>query len=393
MEKEPNIPNSIIKGEYEEFDPFLELKKIRRGAPEERKKRLAEYKEQLVKQKKGIAELQIDLEEQIRENPDLHPADLMKSVYQKASEYKLSARQLSVFNNILNKYHEQHQAVESNRSFYKDDKELFNACFGHYPQGKIEIIKGPITLYFRCHNIKDYAIIRSKKFKPADKLARRDIVIAKKSGGTTVINARIPELNGCITAENAEGRSFDEWSEKIIKHEEQHAIKRLFKEEKFRENRHDLFIEDLSKKENQKTLEDYFRFRKKQFEEKAKDEILAYLKEGVRDTNAILNTLFRLEEHEGLYDYYRKWHEKGGKEEKNKILTKLTKKRAIIDKIIINKTMNKILVQEYRKDLSRAMIAVRKLQDRGFSNEKIVKLLITEPLGNWPKLARRLEGK
>lgn len=398
---------------YKEFDPYLDLKKIRHFTPEEKKKlsikegneikkqRFTEFKEQLAKQKEGIAELQIKLEKQIRENPDVSVTDLLKTVGQKAPEHRLSTRQIGIFLNVFCDYREKHRAVELYREQYKDDKQLFEACFGHSPKGKIEIIKGPMTLYFRCHNEEDYALIYSQKFGLDEKIEEHDIQKANMSGGFHISSANIPKLKGIITAENSKGHLFDERAREVFIHEEQHAIKELFEEGKFRGNYFSLFaIEDFSKEESQKALEDYLRDRKDTFGERAKDEILAYLKGERMSPNEILNTLLRKKEKGGLYDYYKEWYEKYGEEEKNKIIERLKERKTLtrIKKILgqgpdkfIDKTMNKILVREYHQDISRAMIVIRRLQGRGFSNEKIIKLLITEPLGDWLKVVRRLK--
>ena len=64
--------------DYEPFDPEAELKNLRKGDKEMRAGRLEEYKKELIRQKEGIAEIQENLEKQLRENPDLPQEELMK---------------------------------------------------------------------------------------------------------------------------------------------------------------------------------------------------------------------------------------------------------------------------------------------------------------------------
>ena len=91
-----------------------------------------------------------------------------------------------------------------------------------------------MTLYFRCKDIKDYARITSGKFSPEMNPTSHDIKYAKRTGGIAISGSLIPKLDGAIIAENSGflGYHFKPLieSENTRKHEEQHAIKRLFEE-------------------------------------------------------------------------------------------------------------------------------------------------------------------
>ena len=113
--------------DYEPFDPEAELKNLRKGDKEMRAGRLEEYKKELIRQKEGIAEIQENLEKQLRENPDLPQEELMKTVRAKAPEYRLSENQLNLFKETLNRYVTRHQAVREAKKQYPQDKELFRA--------------------------------------------------------------------------------------------------------------------------------------------------------------------------------------------------------------------------------------------------------------------------
>jgi len=173
----------------------------------QRLNRLEKYKEELIKQKEGIAEIQTDLENQIRENPDLSQEELMKTVLAKAPKYKLSENQLALFQETLNKYVERHRAVRETRKKYPHDKELFRACFGKKPEGFVEVIEQPANLHFRCDNLADYAWIYKLKFlepKQKQNITMSDIKSANKTAGFLLAkDSLLPSLNYAISVEIA----------------------------------------------------------------------------------------------------------------------------------------------------------------------------------------------
>jgi len=76
----PEKPKKEFELDYKPFNPEVELKNIKQGDKETRNARLEKYKEELIKQKEGIAEIQTDLENQIRENPDLSQEELSPKI-------------------------------------------------------------------------------------------------------------------------------------------------------------------------------------------------------------------------------------------------------------------------------------------------------------------------
>jgi len=384
---------------YEPFDPEAELKNLRYGDKETRAERLKKYKEELIKQKEGIAEIQEDLEKQIRENPDLNQEELMKTVLAKAPEYRLSENQLDLFKKTLNKYVIRHQAVREARKKYPYNQELFKACFGKEPEGGIEIIELPASLHWRCHGLRDYAWIKQQKFSlPPDqqKLTRTDLKLADSSGGCLVLSCLMPSLSNAITVENAEKKPIESpRAQAVLQHEEQHSIYRLFKEQLIRGSVNQLFknpltqkllIEELSRNQKPDFLLACLRSEREHIFNKVKDEILAYYK-GIRPLEYIKEMLLRPSMEGGSYDYF--YHAKDYLE--NALKERLTPEIFKKNKKNIEKILCQVFIEEYADEIIKAINSINKLEKLGKSQKEIIYLLITEPLSRWDKLVQRMK--
>ncbi len=377
---------------YEPFDPEVELKliKAQKGNRETRVKKLKRYKEELINQKEGIAEIQTDLEKQIRVNPDISQKALMNFVLSQAPNYRLSENQLNLFKKTLDNYTKRHQIIERVQEKYPDDRELFRACFGKYPEGKIELIKSPITIYFRCYNIQDYAWIYEEKFLAPENekgLKKAEIKSAKKTDGKVIHNCLIVSLNGLITAENATGalkKVLPKTKKVAFEHEEQHVIKNLFEEQLIMTPAVKEFINSPSLEK----LISYLRFlRKNCIEGNTKNEILAYYKQGGYTLKDIEGTLLKPEKRGGLYDYYNSFKKDIEKIVEEKLTPEIYKK----NKERIEENLKQVFVDEYEQETTRALNAIKDLKKMGQSKNEIVHLLITEPLGRWDKLVKRIK--
>lgn len=407
----PEQPKKEFEMSYEPFDPKAELKNLRTYDKETRAEKLENYKTELIKQKEGIVEIQVDLERQIRENPDLTQKELMKIAVARAPEFRISENQLKLFEKTLDTYVAKHQAIREARKKYPDDKELFKACFGKEPEGPVEIIEGPMTLYFRCHNLKDYAWIYSRKFLDAakkQKVTKSDIQRANMSGGALILECLIPSLNSAITVEKSEKGELinSPDAERVFKHEEQHAIYRLFNEldlheylyiidkifaELFaKEQSQDKIREEFKNKQCPKLLIDYLKSIRSGFENSAKDEILAYFKahkEGIDNLETTKTELLTPMEEGGLYDYYGKNKKGLNQNLKEKLTPKIFRK----NKNVVRKTIEQVLVKEYRQDIIEAIEAIKKLRILEKSRQKVTYLLNKKPLNQWSKLVKRVK--
>ena len=208
---------------YTPFDPKIELKNIRRlplkglEDPELsnvekrtiRAEQLVRFKENLIHQKEGIARTVADMRNTVESTPDATTEILLSRVQALAPEYKFTRDQISLFKYAIEQYQEKHTAVEKYRAMYPNDANLFEACFGKKPKSKIEIVKGSMTLFFRCFDRNDYAFVSSfyKHRGDKTKIVPEDVARANNSVAVAIGSVKIEELAGVVTAENVGNNS------------------------------------------------------------------------------------------------------------------------------------------------------------------------------------------
>ena len=156
---------------YVPFDAGEELKNIKNLPPERedspeimkravRRDQVSDFKDNLMRQKEGIGKTIGDLRAMVESVPDASQEALMRKVFEVAPGYRFTQQQEGIFKNGVEQYCQKHLAVEKYREMYPDDNDLFEACFGRKPKGKLEVVKGPMTLCFRCFSENDYAFVR-----------------------------------------------------------------------------------------------------------------------------------------------------------------------------------------------------------------------------------------
>lgn len=379
--EELEVPLEILPEEPEikTFDP-AELLRIKKLPREEKREALREYKEKLIAQREGLAQMQKELTDDIRENPDITKNEFEERLEMYSEELKLAPWQQNVARYTFNSYAKKHAVVEKARKEYPDDAELFKAVFGSSPKGRTEVMKGPMTLYFRCYDPDDYALIHSQAFIARQKPSRADEAAAQTTVGCSIISSLMPELEGAVIAENTSINLTERQREGLYRHEEQHAIKRLFVEVAYTTITLDAINKAENKEDARRLLEDYFRELRKTAEARIKDEILAYMKTGADPVETFF-TLTLFQKAGGHYDYLAPLREIGVPALRVNNLNLYE----------INETARKVLVKEYYKLVNNGIGVFQKLVTQlGYSPEKAVALLIREPLGKWPAAVRRI---
>ncbi|PIW97469.1 hypothetical protein COZ81_02360 [Candidatus Jorgensenbacteria bacterium CG_4_8_14_3_um_filter_38_10] len=391
--EEKNFPFPPI-GEGEIFAPKIELQKIHQAPKEEQPERLREFKEKLTYQKKGLALIQEKIIQKIKENPDAPLGQLYEWVRDLGPKYGLTNEQKEISRKLLQTYVDKHAKVRSIREQYSDDKELFKALFGQEPKGDIKVVESPVTLYFRCQDPLDYTYLHSHSFQKSKDVTNEELKAAERSAGVTLGSCLVPGLERAITAENSFFVLSDYDSEQVFKHEEQHTIKQLFKD-KLRES--ELLCQERelwakfyqaiqNNDERLATLKSYLRVRRQIIsDEKAKDEILAYLKEKRMTMTKIAEYLTIPKEKGGYYDYlisdkqrFISWFAENYSDEFKKF------------KSTIEKAVEEVYGEEYQNLIRKSVMALQSLRETGYSKEAIIALLIQEPLSGWEKVVKRL---
>lgn len=202
-EKLPEQNEDIIDDDYKPFDAQKELQQIKKLDKSTRREKLEEFKENLIMQKLGMAEMIGNLRKQVEQNPDVDLNDLFIEIAKGTRKNNLNFEQLTAFNKAAFEYSKKHEAVEKYRAMYPDDADFFQACFGKKPKGKIDIIKGPMTLFFRCYDPNDYAFVYTfYKHQGNGDATKDDFEKAQSSAGIALFQVKIPELAGVVNAEN-----------------------------------------------------------------------------------------------------------------------------------------------------------------------------------------------
>lgn len=362
------------------FDPKEEMKKIKKLPREEKREALAEYKEKLARQKEGLAGLQDRLISVIRKNPDISHQDFTEIIEKEGKELKLTEGQKFIARTFFSSYELKHGEIKKIRADYPDDVQLFKKLFGKEPKGKIEVIEGPIMLYFRCFNPEDYAPIDSGAFIENRELTKEEWEVANKSGAITVIKSLVPGLESSLVAENTQEIP-PESRKKIFIHEEQHVIKHFFREALIRAEIEEELPPFETNDEARLFSERLFRYWREGAEHLVKDEILAYMKSG-ENSDFTFEKLTKTAEQKGLYDFLQEIREKD--------VPKFINKNSEY-KEIFAKAAKTVLEDEYKALIKRGIIFYKFLVTRmGYFPDRAISLLMTEPLIKWPKVVRRL---
>jgi hypothetical protein len=415
------LPENEISPEVAGFDPENELGKILKAPTGERADLLKSFKEKLAYQKRGLAEVQSTMVEDIRANPDMTSEEFERVFDERTEKLHITKDQRKSGIELFRKFQSKHLAVENARAEFPDDAKLFEKMFGTTPKGAIEVIKGPMTLYVRCHNKEDYALVYSGACQKTDmQVTAEDASAASATGAVAGIAVLIPELRGVVTAENAKGSPFDEKTRVLYDHEEQHAINAIAqrgvsKEIDYGANALRLLtvtdaLSEVSKKLDSAVgvermgLEKEAGLLKEEIEnlnvrrlrsvrgrdadKRAQDEILAYTRDG-RDLDAIFATLTKEKSDGGIYDYLSgliaslKSPVTSGVVDLNPALASEMSADFEIQKKNVFET-------EYHKVIQSGLDAYKKLRDAGYKEEAIRGIFHDEPLARWEKVVDRL---
>jgi hypothetical protein len=357
------------------FNPEEELKKIRSGTKAEQKQKLADFKRRLVEQKKGIAEIQKKIFEEVMKKPDASAEEYLKSIQDTMDRFYLSNDQQDAFKKALEAYSKTHQAIRENTKDYVNEKtgetdgaKIFEKLFKQKPIGRIEVILQPASIYFRIENLDDYVVAR--KHGEINEITDKDREDANETGGLKLGGFNVAGLEHAITLEKATDGEFDKpFNEVILIHETQHVLNEIIRKgydaeqkkvEKRRE-RHKKEVSDTSTELkddiHKKHLAGYENIR---IEKRIKDEISAYFLAG-RSPENIREVLLNPDT---IYKYG--FNYKGGNEEK------------------------KEFSQEYIDLVEGGIAAFSTLLKSRYSVEDVQALLFVEPLSKWTKVVERI---
>ena len=385
----PPIKNGEI------FVPEVAIREILKAPKDERKEKLAVFKEKLAFQKVGLARVQDIMIDEIRRNPDKKEKELYEMAVDLGAEFGMNDEQKKIAKEALQKYEKQHKAIEKIRKEHKKDEDLFKELFWKQPKGKIEVVEGPVSLYFKCYDFEDYlAVYYQERMRGSGKkeFTDEEKKEAYASGAINVNSFSHPELDFAITAENTQkllsepNLDQEEYAGQKFTHEEQHIFYGFFnKEEAIDPNNESTlftvrrnYVNAKTENEKEKVLEIFFQSFLRFGEERAKDEILAYYKDGRLER--VCDELMMSEADGGIYDFL-------AKPKKPDYLWPVTNEE---DSEFIKTISNKLLVVEYGKSINDGIEAIQKMEENGYTKDEIIALLTYEPLAKWKKSVSRI---
>ena len=278
-----------------------------------KKEQFPAAKEDLSRRYRGVALGIEKLRSTVNKDPDLNIEELEGLIEPLSKEYDISEEQFSNFQHAIEEYEKKHRSIKKYREMYPDDKELFTACFGSEPKGRIEVIEGPITLHFRCFDIRDYVVAGYVKDHPLNTTLGESWL--EKTAALALYKTKLEDLGtGTVSIENVTwlmefSQPKDRWEspeekyergrvmgERSRLHEEQHQYNRLFKPKDNIKSSSELIDNFIARGEQSQEavyhlVHNLVKLEKTFFEERMWDEILALYK-GSRKSAAQLYVIF-----------------------------------------------------------------------------------------------------
>lgn len=387
------------------------------------RERIRVYKDILVRQQMGVAAIADAILKIIYENPNTSHSTLMAVVDAFTSQSYLTSGHRQEISRIVSEYQKKHEAVEKWSALYADSAGLYEQCFGRKPEEPIELLKGPMTLMFRCKG-NDYIAAHNYWRSGGDisKIAYNDIKDALRSGGAALNQVRIKELNGTVAIENRTYLTTLEQQEAVRVHEERHQFNRLFRPLEYDFGVSDVLYSAIESSKNEgdiveNVIHDWLRFQRRAMgiDERARDEIISYL----WDKEHGLEEIYKILADDPLYDYVKKYgissqvlcddlrdalvnhsadydlYDDSNEDMKDAQYQHFGKipSPSDITPALIEPYIDVVFRQEYRQDLRKWLDAVQLMRAKGYDQEYVLSLLFSQPAALWSSVAKRLPFK
>lgn len=390
-----------------QFNPEEELKEIKKiynavneGQRHETKQVLMEnFKQKLAEFRKNMSLAQLDLETFLRTNPDISQKEMLTKIDAMLDQYHLQS-QKEHFYQAIRKFREVRQSIQKVVKQYQEQfadrwpGELFKKLFGQFPNGHFTVDILPLSLYFKINDLADYTLAAREQGRSPHQI----------SGGIRLTySLSIKELTGKVILENYSIDKDPDFAAVKRIHEAEHAIHDLYPEATFiaGRGRLDHFFEqtgEVDLKTLRQSLENSAKLYLDVWEETAKSEILAYLKDG-QDGRRIRDVLL---EDNGFYDFLnnsaasdfadnavRMW-------EKQKHHLKIKKKNGLeinADELRAeSRAIIRAMGEHYHGHVYKAMEQVIGLLEKYGEAQRpaVLRLLSQEPLNKWHRLNKLL---
>lgn len=355
------------------FSPEDELAKIKSLPREQKREALATFKEKLARQRKALAACRVFIERTIEFNHDVPREKLIGLVEQFSTQYGFDDRQKQIIEQLIDRYYENRQKVLKIRQQFTDDHELVHELTGVNlgKDVKIDVSVGPMSI-----DIGTDGFNAGRLYEKAD----HPTIAFYYGGFASQSVGENPVFYVVINQdENIRTVGFDDpTGEKVRKHEHEHLKNELFKAVfKYEDPLTELvgYVDEQDPEIKKVILEDFFRESRRAALEEARDEITASLYDRtLQELQHQLGSLFFEQKNDpnDYLSYLRNWEE-------------------FKDDLLYQETAQRMLVQEYRRIVEKAVNSYAELVNKGpYTTQEAIALLTDKPLADWPKTIRRL---
>lgn len=358
------------------FSPSEELQKIKDLPKEQRREALATFKEDLARQRKGLAAMRVFIERSIKFNHDIPKEKLTELVEKFSEQYRFDEHQQSIAEATIDNYYKSRQKVLKIREEFPDNHDLVKELTGVEldKNEKIDISVGPASIDIYA----DGANIAKLHGDPPGQAPKLDgfASFGKNFTNYTVIkNQKQSKLDSLLNKTN-------EKEQKTLDHEHEHVKNTLLRQINIDgylsldilKNK-TAYINQPDPELKKVLLEDYLHNYQNLALERARDEITAKLQNyTLTELRNNLNVNF-FSNRGGSYDY----------------LFKKRNQAEFKDDPLYQETVEKILVKEYRDIIQKAVNSYAALVEAGdFSTQEAIALLTDKSIKKWPKTIQRL---
>jgi len=355
------------------FSPHEELQKIKTLPKEQRHEALTTFKENLARQREGLAAMRVFIERSIKFNNDVPSEKLMELIKKFSEQYGFDVWQEGPAMMLVDSYYEERQKVLEMRGKFPDNLELVRELTGveFAENEKIDVSVGPLSvdIYTDKANLVRLWENLTKKAEDVDgfKSTSKDNIAY-----TVVRREEQPKLSRLFNKINTK-------EQKILDHEHEHVknhhIQTMVTSDYLPSDIAYAYTTEPDPEIKKVILEDYLIKYQNYALKNARDEITAKLQNNTpTELQENLNLLF-FSNNDSSYDY--------SSEVRNRTEFK--------DDSLYQETVERILTKEYRDIIQKAVNSYVNLVEAGnFSVQEATALLTDQPLKKWSKTARRV---
>ena len=359
------------------FSAEPELERIKKAPKNEKRELLSIFKENLAKQREALANCRVFIERSIEFNYDVSRENLVGIIESFGKEYGFTDEQKQIAEHIVDGYYENRRKVLDMRERFPDDialiKELSGVQFS--PTDKLDVSVGPMTID-----------IDTEGFNAGRLWERSDSPIPGfEYGGFASQSSGAEPVYFIVVNQDKEMREkvyHDPTGAMTREHEYEHQKNKLFRavfeHSLSRQEADNLWLnyENENDIEYKKIfLENYFYAVREDALSRAKDEITACLHD--RPFSVLQRDLDWLfcQQKKDPYDYLAYVRDFEGKK----------------DDLLYQELSKKILVEEYKSILEKAVASFGDLMYKGvYTTQEAIALLTDISLSYWPKTVQRL---